>query len=63
MIECYYKWCKNHCYHHNGDEGPFCNNNECTATNEQIVEFRALRAKEFYNENPNNHTGEGRQIQ
>ena len=42
MIECYYKWCE----HHSIDE-PFCENNNCTATDEQIIKFAELRKQEL----------------
>lgn len=44
MIECYFKWCE----HHQKDE-PFCINQECTATKENIIVFMDLRKKELEN--------------
>ena len=41
MIECYFKSCKNHC-----KDEPFCCEDKCTATEEQIIEFKKERADE-----------------
>lgn len=48
-IECYYKWCPNHEYNHLPAEasGPFCNNNECTATSEESGRYARLRKEEL----------------
>lgn len=55
MIECYYSTCPNHLYvleSQNGvpDEmvsGPFCSDNKCTATQQQIDEYQVIRTEEL----------------
>jgi len=47
MIECYFKWCKHHCFNHYPDGGPFCNNMECTASKEEIIKFTKMRKEEM----------------
>lgn len=42
-IECYYDKCPNHAIHLDSDEGPFCYQNKCTATEEQTNEYAILR--------------------
>lgn len=54
MIECYFKWCKHHCFNCCPDEGPFCNNQECNANEEQIIEFTKLRDEELKSYETNN---------
>lgn len=46
MIECYYKECTNHEFNHIAESEPFCNNQTCTASDEQLLEFDILR-KEY----------------
>jgi hypothetical protein len=48
-IECYYRWCPNHEAKHlppEGQSGPFCNNDECTATPEALDEYARQRTLE-----------------
>lgn len=53
MIECYFKWCIHHWCNQDPNQGPFCNNDPedegCTATKEQIIEFTELRKQELKN--------------
>lgn len=46
-IECYHKDCPNHSHQTNKDDGPFCYQDNCTATQEQIIIFDAKREKEI----------------
>ena len=46
-IECYYSACEYHCSHDPNDEGPFCYERECRATDEQIVVFQRQREEEM----------------
>jgi len=49
MIECYYRECPNHEAQHlpqEGQSGPFCNNDECTATPEALDEYARQRTWE-----------------
>jgi hypothetical protein len=48
-IECYYKWCPNHEANHlpAEDSGPFCNNDECNATTEELAEYARKRSSEL----------------
>lgn len=44
MIECYYAECPNHCVHGpDANDGPFCDNLECTATDEQLAAYKVQR--------------------
>jgi hypothetical protein len=45
MCECYYSQCRYHVCHTDADEGPFCEESECRATPQQLVEYADLRAK------------------
>ena len=48
-IECYYDRCPNHEANHLPQEklnGPFCNNDECTATPEALDEYARQRTLE-----------------
>lgn len=47
-IECYYKWCPHHSIH-TGQDGPFCDELECVATEEEMKKYLALRAAELAN--------------
>jgi len=40
-IECYYHQCPNHEANHLAEDvsGPFCNNNECTASGQDMVRW------------------------
>lgn len=42
MIECYFKWCKNH-----DKEEPFCSGTDCTASKVELLYFSELRRKEL----------------
>lgn len=43
-IECYYKWCPHHEYNQqNGDDGPFCYQPKCLASEEDIRAYQELR--------------------
>ena len=45
MIECYFSSCEHH-GHHFGEEGPFCNGEECVAPAERLTEFSEILVKE-----------------
>ena len=45
MIECYYKWCR---WHHQDE--PFCCEETCIATEEELEAYKNLRAEEFKND-------------
>ena len=47
MIECYYKTCPNHSFHVCPNEGPFCENDKCLRTEEEINMLAAERRKEL----------------
>ena len=42
-IECYFHQCSHHSSHYDMDNGPFCDERECIATDEQIAEYAVLR--------------------
>lgn len=42
-IECYYTECPLHSCHEPGQEGPFCDEAECSATEEQIKRYEKER--------------------
>jgi hypothetical protein len=44
---CYYQWCKYHSIHDEPDEGPFCFEEECRATAEELDAFAILRKEEL----------------
>ena len=45
MIECYFKVCPHH-GHYFGEEGPFCNVDECVASPEELEMFSEELRKE-----------------
>lgn len=46
-IECYFKTCKNHSVHEQGEDGPFCAQAMCTATEKEIEGFTHDRQVEL----------------
>ena len=38
-IECYHSSCPNHNFHIPGEDGPFCDMIECTATEEEMEKY------------------------
>ena len=49
MIECYFSQCPNHEFNHVPPEhanGPFCNNNECTASSADMQRWAEERRQE-----------------
>ena len=49
-IECYYRWCKYHGVHDPDprfNEGPFCYEEDCHATKEDILIFSQKRKEEL----------------
>lgn len=50
-IECYYKWCPYHSFHDLNEEGPFCYESECKASEEESKLFEGYRKTELYNIN------------
>jgi hypothetical protein len=51
-IECYYSSCKYHSCHYGG-EGPFCDEDECKSTKEDLQQFEKQR-EDYLNTRPNN---------
>ena len=47
MIECYFKDCPKHCIHFCPDEGPFCNEDECTAGKDDLVVYHKKRIEDL----------------
>ena len=46
-IECYFKECSHHSYQTEKDDGPFCYQESCLATKEQLIDFGVQRGKEI----------------
>lgn len=42
-IECYYSECKYHGCHSAPDDGPFCDESECRATQKELQQFEVIR--------------------
>ncbi len=45
MIECYYNDCPHHEAHVIDDNGPFCNQDDCTATEAERAKYEARRVE------------------
>lgn len=43
--ECYYSGCKHHSCHYSVDNGPFCDEPKCLATEDEIKIFSAERVQ------------------
>lgn len=46
-IECYFKECPHHSSQTEKDDGPFCYQESCLATKEQLIDFGVQRGKEI----------------
>ena len=46
-IECYYKWCSFHSSQIDPDNGPYCFEECCRASTEELKEYAEKRAKEL----------------
>ncbi len=48
-IECYYASCSNHESNRFGDDaGPYCDLNECTATEDELVVYKLMRRVQLH---------------
>jgi len=45
-IECYFGQCEFHSCHDPGEEGPFCYENECRLTEEELKKHRLQQQKD-----------------
>jgi len=46
-IECYFRWCPRHSIHDDPEDGPFCYEGKCKATDIEIESYKKLRKEEL----------------